>query len=98
MEVNELTIEEAIKYGHFLKRSEEDIAEAIDIYKTLGSKTFYGPEEENPVDQQEQPNNDYPHNMSQIITSALYKHLHLANRLLYYCFGKENWHHFPYYI
>ena len=54
VEVNEATVE-AIKYGHFLKRSEEDIAEAIDIYKTLGNKTFYGPEEEDPVDQQEQP-------------------------------------------
>ena len=32
MEVNEARVEEAIKYGHFLKRSEEDIAEAIDIY------------------------------------------------------------------
>ena len=55
VEVNEATVEEAIKYGHFLKRSEEDIAEAIDIYKTLGNKTFCGPEEENPADQQEQP-------------------------------------------
>ena len=55
VEVNEATIEEAIKYGHFLKKSEEDIAEAIDIYKTLGNETFYGPEEEKPVDQQEQP-------------------------------------------
>ena len=55
MEVNETTVEEAIKYSHFLKRSEEDITEAIDIYKTLGNKTFYGPEEEDPVDQQEQP-------------------------------------------
>ena len=55
MEVNEATIEEAIKYGHFLKRSEEDIAEAIDIYKTLGNETFYSPEEENLADQQEQP-------------------------------------------
>ena len=55
VEVNEATIEEAIKYGHSLKRSEEDIAGAIDIYKTLGNKTFYGPEEEKPVDQQEQP-------------------------------------------
>ena len=55
VEVNEATIEEAIKYGHFLKRSKEDIAEAIDIYKTLGNETFYSPEEENPVDQQEQP-------------------------------------------
>ena len=55
VEVNEATLEEAIKYGHFLKRSEEDIAEAIDIYKTLGNKTFYGPAEENPANQQEQP-------------------------------------------
>ena len=54
VEVNEATVEEAIKYGHFLKRSEEDIAEAIDIYKTLGNDTFYGPEEEDPVDQQDQ--------------------------------------------
>ena len=55
MEVNEAIVEEAIKYGHFLKRSEEDIAEAIDIYKTLGNETFYSPEEEDPADQQEQP-------------------------------------------
>ena len=55
VKVNEATVEEAIKYGHFLKRSEEDIAEAIDIYKTLGNETFYGPEEEDPADQQEQP-------------------------------------------
>ena len=55
VEVNKATVEEAIKYGHFLKKSEEDIAEAIDIYKTLGNETFYGPEEENPVDQQDQP-------------------------------------------
>ena len=54
VEVNEATVEEAIKYGHFMKRSEEDIAEAIDIYKTLGNETFYGPEED-PADQQEQP-------------------------------------------
>ena len=54
VEVNEATVEEAIKYGQFLKKSEEDIAEAIDIYKTLGNETFYSPEED-PVDQQEQP-------------------------------------------
>ena len=54
VEVNEATVKEAIKYGQFLKKSEEDITEAIDIYKTLGNKTFYGPEED-PEDQQEQP-------------------------------------------
>ena len=32
VEVNEATVEEAIKYGQFLRKSEEDIAEAIDIY------------------------------------------------------------------
>ena len=54
VEVNKAMVEEAIKYGQFLRKSEEDIAEAIDIYKTLGNKTFYGPEED-PEDQQEQP-------------------------------------------
>ena len=53
VEVNEATVEEAIKYGQFLKKSKEDIAEAIDIYQTLGNETFYGPEED-PADQQEQ--------------------------------------------
>ena len=48
VEVNEATVEEAIKYGQFLKKNEEDIAEAIDIYRTLGNKTFYGPEEDTP--------------------------------------------------
>ena len=54
LEMNEATVEEAIKYGHFLKGSEEDIAEAIDIYKTLGNETFYGLEEEDPGDQHDQ--------------------------------------------
>ena len=36
---------EVIRFGQYLKKSEEDIAEAIDIYKTLGDGTFYGPEE-----------------------------------------------------
>ena len=48
VEVNEATVEEAIKYGQFLKKNEEDITEAIDIYRTLGNKTFYGPEEDTP--------------------------------------------------
>ena len=53
VEVNEATVEGAIKYGQFLRKSEEDIAEAIDIYKALGNKTFYGPEE-NTKDQENQ--------------------------------------------
>ena len=42
VEVNEATVEEAIKYGQFLRKSKEDIAEAINIYKALGNETFYG--------------------------------------------------------
>ena len=50
------TVEEAIKFGQYLKRSEEDITEAIDIYKSLGNDTFYGPEESTaePQEQQDQ--------------------------------------------
>ena len=54
VEVNEATVEEAIKFIQYLKRSEEDIAEAIDIYKSLGNNTFYGPEEESTAEPQEQ--------------------------------------------
>ena len=38
-------MEEVIRFGQYLKKSEEDITEAIDIYKTLGDDTFYEPEE-----------------------------------------------------
>ena len=55
VEVNEATVEEAIKFSQYIKkRSEEDIAAAIDIYKTLGNDTFYGPEEEPVAEPQEQ--------------------------------------------
>ena len=43
-----------IKFGQYLKRSEEDIARAIDIYKTLGNDTCYGPKEEPMAEPQEQ--------------------------------------------
>ena len=64
MEVNEATVEEAVKYGQFLKKSEEDIAEAIDIYKTLGNETFYGPEEDQRINRNNH-NNDYQPSMLQ---------------------------------
>ena len=54
MDVSVVTVEEAIKFGQYLKRSEEDIAKAIDIYKSLGNDTFYGPEEEPMAEPQEQ--------------------------------------------
>ena len=53
VEVNEATVEEAIKFGQYLKRSEEDIAKAIDIYKSLGNNTFYVPKEEPVAEPQE---------------------------------------------
>ena len=54
VEVNEATVEESIKFGQYLKRNEGDKAEAIDIYKSLGNDTFYGPEEESTAEPQEQ--------------------------------------------
>ena len=54
VEVNEATVEKAIKFGQYLKRSKEDIAEATDIYKSLANDTFYGPEEEPMAEPQEQ--------------------------------------------
>ena len=54
VEVNEAMVEEAIKFSQYLKRSKEDIAEAIDIYKSLGNNTFYGPKEESTAELQEQ--------------------------------------------
>ena len=79
MEVNEATVEEAIKYGQFLKKSEEDIAEAINIYKTLGNETFYGPEED-PAHQQEQPQTMTTHPVcSRKNIFPPYTHLHPGN-------------------
>ena len=54
VEVNKATVEEAIKFDQYLKRSKEDIAKAIDIYKSLGNDTFYGPKEEPTAELQEQ--------------------------------------------
>ena len=54
VEVSEAMVEEAIKFGQYLKRSNEDIAKAIDIYKSLGNDTVYGPEEEPTAGPQEQ--------------------------------------------
>ena len=48
VKVNKATVEEAIKFGQYLKRGKEDIAEAIDI--------FCGPEEEPMTKPQEQQN------------------------------------------
>ena len=45
VEVNEATMDEVIIFGRCMKKSDDDIAKAIDIYKALGDDQFYGPEE-----------------------------------------------------
>ena len=56
VEVNVATVEDVIQYGHYIKKSEPKMAEAIDIYKALGNDAHYGPEEQptEPQSQQEQ--------------------------------------------
>ena len=46
VEINEATVDDAIWFGIHLKRSEPEIAEAMDIYKALGNDTYYRPEEQ----------------------------------------------------
>ena len=46
VEVNEVTVNNVIHYGMHLKKSEPEMAEAIDIYKALRNDTCYGPEEQ----------------------------------------------------
>ena len=45
VEVNEATVNDVICYGMHLKKSEPEMAEAIEIYKALGDDTYYSPEE-----------------------------------------------------
>ena len=54
VEVNKATLEEAVRYGQYLKRSENDITEAIDIFQALGDGASYGPEELPDVEPQEE--------------------------------------------
>ena len=46
VEVNQVTVDDVIRYGMHLRKSEPEMAEAIDIYKALSDDTYYGPEEE----------------------------------------------------
>ena len=40
VEVNEVTVDDVICYGMHLKKSELEMAEAVDIYKALGNNTY----------------------------------------------------------
>ena len=46
VEVNEVTVDNVICYGKHLKKSEPEMAEAIDIYKALSDDTYYGQKEQ----------------------------------------------------
>ena len=54
IEVNEATLEEAVQYGQYLKRSENNITEAINNFWTLGDDASYGPKELPDVEPQEE--------------------------------------------
>ena len=56
VEVNEATVDDVIHYGMHLKKSEPEMAEAIDIYKALSDDTYYSLEEQatDPPQQEDQ--------------------------------------------
>ena len=41
-----MTVNDVIRYGMHLKKSEPEMAEAINIYKALSDDTSYSPEEQ----------------------------------------------------
>ena len=46
VEVNKATIDEVVGFGHFMRKSDAEVAEAIDIYKALGNDIPYRPEDQ----------------------------------------------------
>ena len=46
VEVNEATVNEVIGFGRFMKKSDAEVTEAIDLYKALGYDIPYGPEDQ----------------------------------------------------
>ena len=45
-EVNEATIDEVVGFGNFMKKSDAEVTEAIDLYKALRDNIPYGPEDQ----------------------------------------------------
>ena len=52
-EVNEATVDEVIGFGSFMKKSDAEVTEAIDLYKPLRDDIPYGPEDQ-PADPPQQ--------------------------------------------
>ena len=46
VELNKATIDEVVGFGRFMKKSDAEVTEAIDIYKALGDNISYGPEDQ----------------------------------------------------
>lgn len=46
VEVNETTIDEMVGFGCFMKKSNAEVREAIDLYKALRDDIYYGPEDQ----------------------------------------------------
>ena len=53
VEVNEATIDEVIGFGCFMKKSDAEVTEAINLNKALGDDIPYGPEDQ-PADPPQQ--------------------------------------------
>ena len=53
VEVNESTVDEVIGFGCFMKKSDAEVTEAIDLYKSLRDEFPYGPEDQ-PADPPQQ--------------------------------------------
>ena len=97
VKVNETTVKEAIKYGQFLKKSKEDIAEAIDIYN-IGQRNIL----------RSRRRSRGPTGTTTTMTTSQVcsrKIFFLNNNicpqaigLFHHCPRKKDWHYLPYYI
>ena len=97
VEVNEATVEETIKYGQFLKKSEEDIAEAIDIYKIRQRDVLWSRKRSSRPARTTTTMTTHPVCSKKIF----FLHTHICTQaigLFHHCFRKKDWHYLPYYI
>ena len=78
VEVNEATVEEAIKFGQYLKRSKEDIAKPLIYTRVLEMTHSMGPRKSQQLTLRNNRTNDYPASMTRMHTTALYKLQHLG--------------------
>ena len=78
VEVNEVTVDDVIRYGMHLKKSEPEMAEAINIYKALVEMTLTTDQRNSQLTLHNKKTNDYLLAINQIHTSTLYKVQHPA--------------------